>query len=100
MTQRLFDALDEVAGRLAQAPGLFLSADFDGTLCPLSERPDGAVLPLGTRRALAELAECDHVAVAIIGGRTQRDLEARVNLPGLVYAGNLGLEISGPGLSF
>ena len=38
--------------------------------------------------------------VAIVSGRERSDLQARVGIPGLVYAGNHGLEISGPGLVF
>jgi trehalose-phosphatase len=100
MTQRLFDALDDISGRLAQASRVFFAADYYGTLCPLADRPDEGSLPSATRRALAELAGRDRVAVAIIGARTASDLETRVGLPGLAYAGNLGLEIVGPGISF
>jgi trehalose 6-phosphate phosphatase len=36
----------------------------------------------------------------VISGRERADLQARVGVPGLIYAGNHGLEISGPGLLF
>jgi trehalose-phosphatase len=42
----------------------------------------------------------EHRVVAIVSGRERADLQARVGLPGLIYAGNHGLEISGPGFIF
>jgi trehalose 6-phosphate phosphatase len=36
----------------------------------------------------------------MISGRTRDDLQQRTNLPGIIYAGNHGLEISGPGFVY
>jgi trehalose-phosphatase len=100
MIQPLFDALGEIGGRVAASPQIFVCSDFDGTLSPIVDRPEDALLPGGMRRALAKLATTDRVALAIVGGRERGDVYARVGLPGITYAGNHGLEISGPGLFF
>lgn len=100
MTQRLFEALEEIGSRMAQAPCTLLCVDFDGTLAPLADHPKDVYLSAATRQALAALAGREGLALAIISGRERGDLQTRIGLPGLVYAGNHGLEISGPGLTF
>jgi hypothetical protein len=77
---------------------LFL--DFDGTLVPLQDSPDQVLLPVSLRRMLLALSNQENRIVAVVSGRQRSDLQARVNVPGLVYAGNHGLEISGPGFVF
>ena len=49
---------------------------------------------------LRQLAQPDNVTLAIISGRSLDDLRQGVGLPDLIYAGNHGLEISGPEHSF
>lgn len=100
MSRPLFGALDEVGNRLAQAQALLLCLDFDGSIAPLAEDPAEVEIPPKARQAIAALASSDAVRVAIISGRERNDLKLRVGLAGLVYAGNHGLEISGPGLLF
>ena len=41
-----------------------------------------------------------HITVGIISGRALADLKDKVNINGVIYAGNHGFEIEGPGLSF
>lgn len=100
MSRDLFDALPEIAGQVAGAPGLLLCASFDGTLTPLTDHPAQAVLTPEFRRALTILAGNDAVCVAVVSVRERGDLQKRIDIPGLVLAGNHGLEISGPGLLF
>lgn len=89
------------AGALvARASHLLVCLDFDGTLAPLVDDPAGAVLPVHVGRLVQALSEHPRVSVAIVSGRERVDLQTRVGIPGLVYAGNHGLEISGPGFVF
>ncbi len=74
--------------------------DFDGTLSPLAKRPHEAVFPPAMKEVLGELARRPHMRVAIISGRPLNFLKSTVGMPGVFYAGNHGLEISGPRLSF
>ena len=57
-------------------------------------------MPAGTRKALKALSAADRSSVAIISGRALPDIRERVRLEELIYAGNHGLEITGPGLHF
>jgi trehalose-phosphatase len=95
--------LVELRSRFAKAderPSLSLFLDFDGTLTPLVDRPELASLPPDTHRVLTALAAKPQVTVAVISGRALADLCPRVGVPGLIYAGNHGLEISAADISF
>src|SRR5260370_13603310 len=100
MSQPLFDRLPEIAAIVEVAGDLFVFLEFDGTLAPVVSDPAMAVTPPQTLRALKNLAAIEKVSLAIIRGRALQDLKARVGMPNLIYAGNHGLEISGPGVYF
>ena len=83
--------LDALGGR---RPALFL--DYDGTLTPIVDRPDRAVLDEAARAAVARLvALCP---VAVVSGRDLDDVARLVGLEELVYAGSHGFDIRGPHL--
>ncbi len=100
MTQPLLDHLSEIASSVIASRHILLFSDFDGTLAPIVEDPRLARMPRETRQALAVLAGSSKFSLAIISGRALSDLRERVGLENLIYAGNHGLEISGPGMSF
>jgi trehalose 6-phosphate phosphatase len=78
---------------LAQQDAL-LAFDFDGTLAPIVEDPQRAVLPDTTRALLSALAARRRCAV--LSGRALDDLRARLaGLPLVALVGNHGLEIAG-----
>lgn len=77
---------------------LVVLLDFDGTLAPLVPHPSSAAIPPVTRDALERLGACADVSVAMVSGRALADVQERAALPGIVYAGNHGLEIEGEGL--
>ena len=85
----------EITGwREGKQTALFL--DYDGTLTPIVERPEQAVISASVRDILRALAErC--VVVAIVSGRGLQDVRKRVGLGTLYYAGSHGFEIEGPG---
>jgi trehalose 6-phosphate phosphatase len=96
----IMPGLPQALAELKIGRRLLLLSDFDGTLAPIAERPEGALLPEKTREMLRRLSHCHGVTVGIISGRALSDLKARVDLDGLIYAGNHGFEIEGMGLSF
>src|SRR5579862_2900204 len=100
MCQQLFDVFQEVEPRILETPHLLLCLDYDGTLTHFTATPLGAHLSAQMERVLLSLADFDHVTLAIVSGRERTDLQGRVGIPGLIYAGNHGLEISGPGFMF
>ena len=79
----------ELGGRRA---AVFL--DYDGTLTPIVERPDLAVLSDEMRATVRDLAAV--CTVAIISGRDRADVQRLVGLDELVYAGSHGFDIAGP----
>jgi trehalose 6-phosphate phosphatase len=96
----LFDRLGDIGRALRGARLIFLFLDFDGTLAPIVEDPDAASISPESRRHLAGLARREMFRVALISGRSLSDLQQRVGIGGITYAGNHGLEIRGPGFSF
>lgn len=77
---------------------LVLLLDFDGTLAPIVPRAGDAALPERTRHALRELESADGLSMALVSGRGSADVRERVGMEGLMYAGNHGMEIEGPGV--
>jgi trehalose-phosphatase len=100
MNRWLFAAMQEVGEQITRAPHLLLCLDYDGTLTPIVEAPATAHLSPSVERVLRSLAGHERVSLAVISGRERADLQAHVGIPGLIYAGNHGLEISGPGCLF
>lgn len=92
--------MQENADRIRRADAILLGLDYDGTLTPIVDDPGKALLPERMRQTLWALARRDDVTLAVISGRAHADLQTLVGIPGLIYAGNHGLEISGPGISF
>lgn len=77
---------------------MLVALDFDGTLSPIVERPEDAVLHDDVSAPLRRLTERPDTVVAIVSGRGLADARERVGLDGLYYAGNHGFEIEGPGV--
>jgi len=98
-TRLILEHLDEIRQTAGNARRILLLLDFDGTLAPIVESPGLAKLPEQTRSLIIKLNQEPRVTVAIISGRALSDLRQRIGLD-LIYAGNHGLEIEGPGLHF
>jgi trehalose-phosphatase len=98
--QHLFKQWQGFSAALRVAPHVLLLSDYDGTLTPIVGRPVDAVLPAGVRDKLSSLAQKPDISIGIISGRSLADLRSLVGIGGIYYAGNHGLEIEGPGLSF
>jgi trehalose-phosphatase len=80
--------------QVVQSKRLAVFLDYDGTLTPIVERPEDAVLSKPIRSTLSDLA--DYCTVAIISGRDLHDVRERVDVDKLFYAGSHGFDISGP----
>ena len=89
-----------VSRQIADADHVLLLFDYDGTLSPIAGRPDLAVLPPQTRISLLALRRLERFTLGVVSGRGLSDVREMVGIPGLVYAGNHGMEIEGPGLDF
>jgi trehalose 6-phosphate phosphatase len=73
------------------APRLGLVSDLDGTLSPIVDAPDQArVTPRNLE--LLTVLQTQLTLTAVISGRAAEDAYQRLQLPGLVYIGNHGME--------
>lgn len=90
----LFDRWEEVRRDLI--PGALLLPDYDGTLTPIVERPELAILSPDMRELLRRASR--HYKLGVISGRSLADIKRLVDLGGIFYVGNHGFEISGPGV--
>lgn len=85
---------DDLSRRLAgRRPAIFL--DYDGTLTPIVERPELAVLSDAMRAIVRDLAH--RCPVAVVSGRDRADVERLVGIDGLIFAGSHGFDIRVPG---
>lgn len=73
--------------------------DYDGTLTPIAEHPRLARLKRGNLKVLKILSRIPDVRLAIFTGRGINDIKNFVKIKNMYYAGNHGLEISGPSIS-
>lgn len=71
-----------------------LLLDYDGTLSPIVSNPEDALLPEKTKSVLQKLSEL--IPVAVISGRDRADVQAKVGLENLIYAGSHGFDITEP----
>jgi len=98
--EHLLSVWSGVAKQLRSASHILLLLDYDGTLTPIVSSPELADLAGGVRQLLEALARKRQLTLAIISGRALVDIKEKVGISGIVYAGNHGLEIEGPQISF
>jgi trehalose 6-phosphate phosphatase len=98
--EHLLSVWPKIAEQINHSSKVLFLTDFDGTLTPIVEKPEMAVIGEDTRQLLHLLAKKLHFKVGIISGRALSDLKEKVRLNDIIYAGNHGFEIEGPGLSF
>lgn len=88
----LWLSVGSLCERLRRTDSLYVGLDFDGTLTPIASDPRQAVLSGRAREVLGRLARRDGVRLAFLSSRTLEDLEGRVGLERVFYAGASGLE--------
>lgn len=86
----LFDSKNQVWKKVSDK-NIFLFLDYDGTLSPIVETPDKALISDEIRSLIIKLKEL--VSIAVISGRMLKDVKDRVGIDDIVYAGNHGAEI-------
>lgn len=85
-----FDHATELTEKIARKK-LLLFFDYDGTLAPIAESPDKTRMPDDVRALLVRAKE--KFPLAIISGRSLREVRQQVNIDGVICAGNHGAEI-------
>jgi len=79
---------------------VFLFLDYDGTLSPIAKIPEKAVLPQAVKGNLEKISKNPKFKLAIVSGRELLNIKRVIGIPGIVYVGNHGLEMKGPGIKF
>jgi len=85
--QYLFDHLAELPRE-----NIFLFLDYDGTLTPIVETPDKAIISMAMRNIIIKLNEL--MPIAVITGRSIDNIRDILDIKNIIYAGNHGAEIS------
>ena len=98
--KHLFQSWQAFSAACRTASHILLLADYDGTLATIVGRPADAVLSASVRQKLKDLARKSEISVGVISGRSIEELKALVDIKGIYYSGNHGLEIEGPGLRY
>ncbi len=98
--EHLLTAWPLVMQRIKLAKHVLFLTDFDGTLTPIVARPELANLTTSMRLLLQELRQTNNMTLGVISGRALDDIRNKVGITGIIYAGNHGLEIEGPGINF
>ncbi len=70
---------------------IFLFLDYDGTLTPIVESPDKAVISEDMLSLIVKLNET--IPVAVITGRSLKNIKEIIDIDKMIYAGNHGAEI-------
>src|SRR5215210_3457398 len=84
---------DQLARHLAgRRPAVFL--DYDGTLTPIVDRPEDAVISESMRNAVRGLA--GRCPVCVVSGRDRRVVQELMGVDDLIVAGSHGFDIWSP----
>jgi len=95
----LFSHLRELRSKI-EGRYLFLFLDFDGTLTPIVKTPDKAIISRETRNLLGLLLQKNNCKIAIISGRALPDIKKKLGFKNIIYSGNHGFQIEGPGIKY
>ena len=90
------DFEQNLGGLVDNCTKLGVILDFDGTISFLAQKPALAIIPPETKKALEMLAQFSDCKITVISGRNIVDLQRKVGVEGITYAGNHGLEILHP----
>ncbi len=94
--ENLLKSWGKIEGHLGKKY-VYLFLDFDGTLTPIRRSPDSVRLSGAAREALRHLASREDVFLAIVSGRRAGEVKELTGLKDIVYVGNHGFEVTGPG---
>jgi len=97
--QHLLSVWNELLATIKECP-VMLFLDYDGTLTPIVRHPSFAKLSLTGKKLLRSLVRTEGIKTVIVSGRSLADMKDRMDIPGLIYVGNHGLEFEGPQIRY
>lgn len=96
----LFNDWNKLSSKIQNSPHVFLFLDYDGTLTPIVKRPEYAKFPRPVKISINKLKKDPRFTIAIISGRSLKNVKNMVGMKGIIYTGNHGLEMEGSGIRF
>jgi trehalose 6-phosphate phosphatase len=97
MTRYLFDDMWSIGEMIGRADAVLLCMELDGVLAPEMEDESLVALSPQMQRVLWSLVNQERHHLTFLSYRSRVELQMRIGLPDVWYAGCHGLEISGPG---
>jgi len=94
----LFENIQTFNELLHTKENVILLTDFDGTLTPIRKHPDLAALSEEIRQILIKFSQNKTIFLGIITGRSLKQIKKLVQIRGILYAANHGIELEGPGI--
>lgn len=98
--KKLWSDWPAIKEKIRKAPKILLISDYDGTLVPITQKPDLAKLNPKTRSILKKIKSHPRFILGIWSGRILADVANLVKLRNIYYSGNHGLEITGAKINF
>ncbi len=95
----LFRDLGKIGPLLINNP-VFLFLDYDGTVIPIRGKPGHVLISKRVKGLLLALSKTPRCKLAIISGRSLKNISSVVGFDNIIYGGNHGLELKGPGIRF
>jgi trehalose 6-phosphate phosphatase len=89
MSRNIFDRLKEI--EKYKNPETIIVTDIDGTISNIQSLPHEAVITKSMRDVLIEIKK-KYMLLAIITGRSLNDALKMIDIPGILYVGNHGME--------
>ena len=96
----LFDHWQEIKRQIQNYEKIFIFSDYDGTLTPIQSTPALAIQTESMKKLLAAIIKDPCYDLAIVTGRTIKEIRKLINLKQIYYIGNHGLEIRGKNITF
>ena len=88
----LWKTLYKLRGHIIKAKKVLIFLDYDGTIVPITSTPQEVKLPKLSRTLLKNINHQHTISVGVVSGRSLEELKNQIHIPGLIYAGNHGLE--------
>ncbi len=96
----LLKNIHDIDERIHASKRIILLTDYDGTLTPIRESPDLAILSEEVRQLLVQFSSHKTFFLGIITGRSLKQIKKLVNIQKILYVANHGVEVEGPGVLY
>lgn len=93
LSSRHLDIWNNVSKRIHSAPEIALFLDYDGTITPIRNTPNEAILAPDTTHLLQRLIQLPNMRVTIVTGRSMEDIRRLIPFENIGFIANHGFHI-------